>query len=114
MTFGEILRAQSKSLTLGCALLMVAGIAFFDHITSWDISLFVLYTIPIFLVGWTCPKSTAIGFVLFCSVLSWFVNLKGAPSMPLHSLKSINRLVSFSFVATAGIALRAQREHYRS
>src|SRR5262249_33020592 len=37
-----------------------------------------------------------------------------APNQKRHSLRSLNRLVSFSFVATSGIALRRQREVFHS
>jgi signal transduction histidine kinase len=114
MTKGEIFHSRAKGFVLPVSLLLVAGIGFLDSHTRWEFSLFVAYAIPIFFVGIFYPSATAFGFAVLCSAIAWAVNLRMAPSPSLHSWASINRLLAFSFVAGSGIALRMQREHYRS
>lgn len=114
MTFGEKLRSLPKSLILLVAAVVVAGIGSLDASTRWEISFFVFYTAPIFLVAWTCPKKIVFAFTLLVAVTSWSVNVDKAPSLSIHAWRSLNRLLSFAFVATAGIALRTQQEHFRA
>jgi signal transduction histidine kinase len=114
MIQGNLPRLQTNKLVLAGALLVVGIIGFLDYITVWELSFFAFYAIPLFAVAWTCPKSIAIGFATLCAVVEWAVNLPTAPNIPIHSWRSLNRTVSFAFVAVAGVTLRMQREHYRS
>ena len=114
MTLRETLRSKPKCFILPIALVLTGLIAFFDSRTRWEISFFVFYAIPIFVVGCTYPKRVAFGFAVGCAALVWAVNLRLAPSMPIHSWRSVNRLVAYSFVAGAGAALRMQKEQFRS
>ena len=114
MTLRETPRSRPKSFILPIALVLVGVIAVLDFYTRWELSFFILYAIPIFFVGWIYPKSVAFGFAVLCAAITWAVNVPSAPSLSIHSWRSLNRLVSFSFVAVAGVALRMQKEHYRS
>lgn len=112
MKLGERLLTQSKILVIAVSLSVVLIIAWLDSITRWDLSFFIFYSVPIFVVAWTCPRALAIGFAVFCAGLSALVNLYQVPDLSMHAWRSLNRLASFSFVAIAGSALRSQREYF--
>lgn len=114
MTAVENIRAQPKPVVLLLCLAAMAGISFVDFTTRWEMSFFVFYAIPIFVVASTCSRGTAIGFAVLCAGASWAVNLHLAPDFAIHTWRSLNRLASFAFVAIAGAALRSQREHFRA
>lgn len=107
-------KSQYPALILVGAVVFVSVIGYLDYKTSWEISFFALYLVPIFLVSLFCSRKCAIGFVVFCALMSYFVNLSSAPSAQRQNLRSLNRIVGFVFGAVAGIALRTQREHFRS
>jgi signal transduction histidine kinase len=107
-------KSRQPFLILTGATVFVSIIGYLDWRTSWEVSFFALYLVPIFIVGWACSQRSAIGFVIFCALMSYFVNVGSAPSQQRQTLRSLNRLVGFVFGAMAGIALRAQREHFRS
>lgn len=112
MQLSEKLVTHPKSRVLIVAFAMVCLIGWLDHITAWNLSFFMFYAIPIFFVGWTCPRGVAFGFALFCAAGVWLVNLQEVPDRSIHAWSSLNRLVSFTFVALAGSALRSQRKYF--
>jgi len=112
MQLSEKLTNYPQSRILIAAVAMVCLIGWLDHNTAWNLSFFMFYVIPIFVVAWICPRGMAFGFVLFCAVGVWLVNLQEAPDHSLHAWGSLNRLVSFTFVALAGSTLRSQRAYF--
>jgi len=114
MNFAALLRIhQSRVVLLGAGIL-VLFIGWLDFISPWEVSFFLLYSLPIFFVARNVPRKTAFTFAVACGILSWLVNLPSAPSESLHNWRMFNRLTAFLFVTAAGTAMQQQKEDFRS
>ncbi len=89
MKLGERLLTQPKWLILTIAFAMVFVIGWLDRSTVWELSFFMFYAVPVFIVAWTCPRGLAIGFGAFCALVSWGVNLSLAPDPKIHAWRSV-------------------------
>jgi len=94
----------------------VAAIGFVDYITSWELSLFVFYGVPVFLVAWLGDRRSAIFFALICAVVWYIVNTDTNPyqSHAGYLGATLNRLAYFLCVAVGGTAMRMQRESHHA
>ena len=114
MTLDQPVSSRTKLVILIGASIGVAAVATVDYLVRWEISFFTFYAVPIFFVAWSGSRRTAILFTLMCALVSWAVNISSAPSFSLHIWRSTNRMFAFSFVAATAVALRTQREHFKS
>jgi len=88
-------------------------IGWLDFISPWEVSFFLLYSLPIYFVARNVPRSNAFTFAVACGILSWVVNFPTAPSESLHNWRMFNRLTAFLFVTVAGTTLKQQKEDFR-
>ena len=94
MTFVKKFGQQPKSWILFEALfglLLVAGV---DLITTWQFSMFIFYSLLIYVVALHLPRRWAIGFTFLTVVVSTVVNLDsiGARGVGGYVWGSLNRL----------------------
>lgn len=99
----------SRNASLAVALAVLALIGWVDRHSGWEISLFVIYAVPILLVVWRAETWTAITFVLLCTVVWWGVNASELPYQTSfgYVLAAFSRFVYFAFVAFGGLAMKA-------
>jgi hypothetical protein len=103
----HIIRKQLLWATLGLALTGVIG--WVDWITGHELSIFVLYFIPIGLIAWHFSPVTVVGEALICAVF-WF----GADSLAGHIYSNHafavgNTLVRLSAFIAMGAAIHRIR-----
>jgi signal transduction histidine kinase len=108
------LRQRSSVFVL--AILLVLLIGYVDHITEWELSVFIFYALPIFLFARRGDLRMALLVAVLCG-LAWYWANHG--SQPYHSVSgylwaAINRLAYFISVAIGGTALHDQREQMRA
>lgn len=107
---GWLLR-QSKTLltVVGIVVALLIGAA--DYLTGFELSFGVFYLIPVFLVSWTCGRSTAIA-VSACSAILWFAADVGGGHVYSHPAYPYwNAAVRFGFfLAVAHLASRLKEE----
>ena len=106
---------QPKPLIVAEMACLTAGIGIVDFFTKWEVSLFVLYGIPIFAASWLASRRAGFGIAVLAGLV-WFVaNLRDHPYLTMegYTWAAINRLFYFGFVAIGGTAMRHQREENR-
>ena len=100
-------RSPLASVTL--ALVSLAFIGWIDRLAGWEISLFVIYAIPILIVVRGAGLGTVVIFVLLCTVVWWAVNAAELPYQTHtgYLLATLSRFIYFSVVAISAIATKA-------
>lgn len=116
MKFTETIQAQPRPIVVVEALLLVAVIGFFDYISTWEVSLFVFYALPILLLVWRGNRRSAVLLAIGCAGVWWAANLSTNPykTSRAYIWASINRLAYFVAVAVGGSAMRMQGEAMRA
>jgi glucose-6-phosphate-specific signal transduction histidine kinase len=107
--------AQPKWLIVGEMACLIGLIGIGDYATSWELSLFVFYGLPIFVAAWLVHRHAGFALAALACAVWFFANL------PTHPYKTqegyfwagINRLFYFGFVAVGGAAMRHQRDQSR-
>ncbi|HSI63775.1 MAG TPA: hypothetical protein VLE43_11670, partial [Candidatus Saccharimonadia bacterium] len=79
--------------------------------TGWELSLFVFYAVPIFLVVWFGNRLVGILVALACSIAWWLANETQHPYITGwgYTWATLSRMAYFLFVAIGGSALRRMR-----
>jgi signal transduction histidine kinase len=110
--FSEFILAQPRWLIAIVAVSVTLAVGFFDYITTWELSLFVFYAVPIFLVAWHGSRPWAIVVALVCGVIWFFANSIDHPYVTVEGYlwATLNRAAYFVMVAFGGTAMRVQRE----
>jgi signal transduction histidine kinase len=103
---------QPRSRVWAGALIVVAVIGFVDYVTPYELSMFVFYAVPIFLIGWYGGRNPAVAFATVCAVISWFANLHSHPFIGHYGYiwSVTNRMCAFLFVAFCGATMKSYRE----
>jgi signal transduction histidine kinase len=110
--FKDSFAAQPKWRITVEAVLLTLLIGYFDYVTSWEVSLFVFYAVPIFFASWHAGRATGITIALLAGV-TWFTT--NFPSQPYSTFQlfiwaTINRACYFAFVAVGATAMRKLKE----
>ena len=87
-------------------------IGFIDYLTGYEVSLFIFYGIPIFVIAWVCAKKLSILVALLAGIVWWWADLaSGHPYMHNwhEAYETVVRLGFFIFVAFGSSALKTQR-----
>jgi signal transduction histidine kinase len=116
MKFSDTLRTQPKALLFTEALVLIGVLGFIDYVTTWELSLFVFYAVPILLVAWYADRRLALIFAFGCALAWWLANLSSHPykTSSAYLWATINRLAYFVFVAIGGTAMKNERETIRA
>lgn len=109
---GNKLAKQPKWLVLVELMLCTAGIGWYDYIPGWEVSLFVLYAIPILVAVWLVGRDAGVVMALACGLIWWFANFKGSPYQTAwgYHWATISRTLYFLFVAVGGSAIRTKQQ----
>jgi signal transduction histidine kinase len=100
-----------RAALFGVALLAAAIIGVFDQATGWELSLFVLYGVPIFFVVWYGTWELGMAFSLVCTVIWWLANQAENPYTTSwgYQLAALSRFIYFSMVVVGGSILKMKR-----
>jgi signal transduction histidine kinase len=98
-------------LLLAEAFAMLAALSWIDYVTGWELSLFVFYAFPIFLVVWYADLRSGLIFALLSALAWWIANWRFNPYVTNwgFAVAGLTRLAYFCFVAVGGTAIRRQR-----
>jgi signal transduction histidine kinase len=113
--FQAAFEAQPKWVIAVAMASLVAGIGMADYLTSWEVSLFIFYGIPIFLGAWQAGRRVGFALAVLAGLVQCLANLPTHPYLTQggYVWAAINRLFYFGFVAVGGAAMRRQREQSR-
>ncbi len=95
------------------ALLAVTIIGFFDLITGYEVSLAIIYGVPIYTVAWCLDKKSGILMALTSGIVWWWASIAGGHSYPsnfLEAWETFARLCYFVFIAIGAASLRRERD----
>ena len=109
---GETLARQRPWVIFLLSLAISAAIGYLDFITSWEVSLFVFYAIPILLTAWFAGLGAGLVLALICGAIWWAANLPSNPYATSwgYPFAMLNRLGYFVFVAVGARAIRRKQE----
>ena len=94
----------------GLVLALLTG--FFDAITGYEVSLSILYGVPIYIIAWCVNKQAGVLMALICGIIWWWASLVGGQPYPNNWLEGWEvcvRIAFFVFIAIGAASLK--REH---
>jgi hypothetical protein len=108
-TFGGL----SRSLQLGIAFVITVFIGFLDYLTGYEVSISILYLLPITIATWFAGRRIGVIYALLCGV-SWYVVVK-ATAQPFSYgwIPVWNDAVRIGFFLTHALLLDAFRRRLR-
>lgn len=116
MTFLDAFRAQPRWAVLAEILSLSLVIGWADFSTGWELSLFVLYALPILAVVWFVDRRCGVLFAIVAASIWWSANRNEHPYQTAwgYAVATFSRLAYFLFVAIGGAALKTNRDIDRS
>ena len=95
---------------------MVLLIGFLDHVSSWEISLFVVYAVPILVAVWFLGTRWGALMAVLGALVWWWANYNDNPYTTTwgYVWAAMSRLIYFVFVVIGGAAMKAEREATRA
>lgn len=107
-----VMRAQSAPRVILVPLLLTFMLGWLDEATGWEVSLLILYAMPIVLAVWWGGLRVGMVITLCSGVVWWLVNKDRLPyeTGPTQMLAVVNRIFYFSVVAYAVSAVRTKQD----
>ncbi len=112
MRLATVIQRQHPLVILAEATLLVLITGFFDAITGYEVSLSILYGIPIYLVAWFISKEAGVLISLICGIVWWWASVAGGQPYPnswLEAWEVCVRISFFVFIAIGAASLK--RDH---
>lgn len=108
----EFMRGRSPLVSLILPLGLAVAMAFLDRTTTWEVSLFVFYAVPIVLSVWWSGSLAGYAMAAACGVLWWLSNYDANPyETSLGYLwATISRVIFFCVTVFAVTAVRNRQE----
>jgi len=102
-------------LVVFAALAMVALTGWMDYLISWEMNLFLVYSLPIVLVVWKVGWRSGLLFALLCAVTWWLAQTESNPYQSSFGfeLAVFSRLIYFAVLVVAVATVKSRREHDR-
>jgi len=113
MTFSRLLQRQPREWLFAEGTVLVLIVGFLDFYTGYEVSLSILYGVPIYAVAWYCDKKAGILLALIAGLTWWWANVEiGHPYLQSwhEAWETFVRLSFFVFIAIGAAALRAERD----
>ena len=106
------MRARSMSVAILAPLCLSLLLAWVDYTTTWELSVFVFYAVPILMAVWWAGSRAGYGMAVICGVLWWASNYATHPYETTlgYVWATVSRGVFFGVVAYAATAVRKDRK----
>lgn len=110
------LSSPYRSWILAGAGAAVGVIGFLDNLTGWELSLFVLYGVPIFLVVWYGSWHSGMVLAVICTLIWWFANKAENPYVTWwgYQMAAVSRFAYFIMVVAGSAVLKAKQNVVRT
>lgn len=103
-----------RNAQLAVAFIIILAVGFFDYVAGYELSLSILYLLPITIAAWFGGRNIGILYALLCG-LSWFVVVEATGQPFSHPWIPIwNAAVRIAFFLTHAVLLVAFRDHLRA
>lgn len=98
------------------AVLVATGVGLADYLSGWELSVYLLYAIPILFLVWRDEREGALFLAIVCGLVWWAANDNENPyrSPWSYHWSAASRTIYFIMVAVGGNALRAKQEGDRA
>jgi signal transduction histidine kinase len=113
MRLATAFQRQSRATIFAEATALLAPIAFFDYSTGYEVSLSILYCVPIFLVAWCCDRKLGVLMALMAGITWWWADVQaGHPYLRswLEAWEVLVRCGFFIITAIGASAVKQQRD----
>lgn len=116
MNLADVFQKQPRWLLVAEAFVLVLLIGLADFKTGYEVSLYVLYSIPILLAVWFLGKSAGLWISVFSAIVWSAADIVGRPyEIDLAGLWNMTvQLSFFVFIVLGGAALKGQRDESRA
>jgi signal transduction histidine kinase len=96
----------------GAALVAAGVIGLLDYSTGWELSLFVLYGVPIFLVVWYGTWHAGVALSILCTAIWWSANKAENPYTTSwgYQMAAASRFAYFIMVTIGGGILKTKQD----
>lgn len=105
---------RQRPLAIFCeTLALVLVIGLLDLATGYEVSLSILYGIPIYLVAWCIDKQSGILMSLVCGLVWWWASVEGGQpylSNWMETWETFVRINFFIFIAIGAASLKGERD----
>src|SRR5207249_1367755 len=103
------LRRLTKALLVIFCIALVQAIGWIDHFTKEDISIYVFYSIPIFLASWYVGRTAGLFISIECALTWLAVDLLDDPYID-HPILFGNAVIRFVFFMVISFILNSLKE----
>lgn len=113
MKFITAFQRQWPSLIIFEALVAIAIIGFFDAITGYEVSLSLIYAVPVFVVGWCTDRDKGVLIAILCGIVWWWVSGAGVTHLLGAGLilwETCGRTGFFVFIAIGAASLKREQQ----
>jgi signal transduction histidine kinase len=113
MNLATIFLRQRPSAIFCQSLITVLIVGFFDLMSGYEVSLSILYGVPIFVVAWAISKQSGILLSLICGLVWWWASVQGGRpylSNWMEVWETFVRLSFFLSVAIGAASLKRERD----
>ncbi|MEO6750353.1 MAG: ATP-binding protein [Chthoniobacteraceae bacterium] len=92
--------------------ILMLAIGFVDFVTGWELSVFILYAVPIAIITWKEERTLGVIFAAVSTVIWWFANLTNHPYTTYwgYLIATFTRFFYLAVVAIGTAALKARQE----
>ncbi|MBK8092600.1 MAG: sensor histidine kinase [Verrucomicrobiaceae bacterium] len=108
----QAMRRQKPALVAFCTALLTVAMGWLDHQTTWEVSLFVFYAVPVIIAVWWAGSAAGIFITILSGVIWWLANLETHPyeTMLGYLWATLSRVVFFAVVGYAATSVRNKQE----
>src|SRR5581483_1292328 len=113
----RLVAKQNKTWVIVEAVFLVGVIGFIDYATTYEVTFFPFYSIPILLAIFFNGRAAAIGVSVLSAIAWWWADTASGHtySRPwFHVADTMGRLMFFLLIVVAGEAVRRQRDANRA
>lgn len=96
--------------------LVLVGIGWGDYVTGWELSVSVIYALPILIGIWVSGRNSGLLLALLCAPVWWVANQNQTAYQTEwgYNLALLNREIFWLFVAFGGSAIRSKQQAYET
>ena len=110
MRFVTAFQRQPRGWIFVEATTLLFPIAFFDYSTGYEVSLTILYCVPIFLVAWCCGPKPGVLMALFAALTWWWSDVQARHPYLQSLMEGWEAFVHFAFFIITAIGTSAVKQ----
>ena len=92
------------------AAVLLVPIAYYDYTTGYEVSLTILYCLPIFLAAWCCDRKSGLLMALLSSITWWWADVQAGHPYLRDWLEAWEVFVRFSFFIITSVGVSAVKQ----